>query len=111
MRATLPPVLSEHPERIETNHLVLGSGPGGSLTACLLAEAGREVLLVEEGPFLPLESCPPFSREEMTQKYRNGGLTVALGSPKVAYVEGRCVGGGSEINSGLYHRPPPEILA
>ena len=58
-----------------------------------------------------IEGNAPFSREEMTQKYRNGGLTVALGNPKVAYVEGRCVGGGSEINSGLYHRPPPEILA
>src|SRR5262249_22676277 len=29
---------------------------------------------------------------------------------KVAYVEGRCVGGGSEINSGLYHRTPADIL-
>jgi choline dehydrogenase-like flavoprotein len=33
-----------------------------------------------------------------------------LGKDKNAYVEGRCVGGGSEINSGLYHRTPPEIL-
>jgi choline dehydrogenase-like flavoprotein len=46
----------------------------------------------------------------MEQKYRNGGLTVALGQPKIAYVEARCVGGGSEINSGLYHRTPPEVL-
>jgi choline dehydrogenase-like flavoprotein len=34
-----------------------------------------------------------------------------MGANKVAYVEGCCVGGGSEINSGLYHRTPPEILA
>jgi choline dehydrogenase-like flavoprotein len=33
-----------------------------------------------------------------------------MGRSKIAYVEGRCVGGGSEINSGLYHRTPPEIL-
>ena len=46
----------------------------------------------------------------MVQKYRNGGQTVAMGANKVAYVEGRCVGGGSEINSGLYHRTPPDIL-
>lgn len=91
--------------------VVIGSGPGGSMTACLLAEAGKEVLLVEEGPFLQSDSCVPFSRDEMVQKYRNGGLTVALGKPKVAYVEGRCVGGGSEINAGLYYRTPPEVLA
>ncbi len=66
--------------------------------------------MVEEGPFLPLESCEPFSVAEMIQKYRNGGLTPALGRTKIAYVEGRCVGGGSEINSGLYHRTPPQIL-
>lgn len=90
--------------------IVIGSGPGGAITACLLAEAGRDVLLVEEGEHLPLSSCEPFSTGEMLQKYRNGGQTVALGKNKIAYVEGRCVGGGSEINSGLYHRTPPELL-
>ncbi len=90
--------------------VVIGSGPGGAITACLLAEAGRDVLLVEEGAHLPLGSCAPFSKDEMLQKYRNGGQTVAFGKNKIAYVEGRCVGGGSEINSGLYHRTPPEIL-
>src|SRR5206468_7521379 len=87
-------------ERIRTQVAVIGSGPGGAVTACLLAEAGRAVVLVEEGPHLSLESCPPFSRAEMVQKYRAGGVTVAMGNPKVSYVEGRCVGGGSEINSG-----------
>ena len=90
--------------------VVVGSGPGGAVTACLLAEAGRDVLLIEEGSLLPLDSCTPFSKDEMLQKYRNGGQTVAMGRNKIAYVEGRCVGGGSEINSGLYHRTPPEIL-
>jgi choline dehydrogenase-like flavoprotein len=33
-----------------------------------------------------------------------------MGPTRVAYVEGRCVGGGSEVNSGLYHRTPPEVL-
>lgn len=97
------------PQRAEI--IVIGSGPGGAITAALLAEAGRDVLLIEEGSHLPLTSCAPFSQQEMLQKYRNGGQTVALGKNKIAYVEGRCVGGGSEINSGLYHRTPPEVLA
>lgn len=91
-------------------NVVIGSGPGGATTAHLLAEHGKQVLLLEEGPDLPLESCEPFGVEEMTQKYRAGGLNPALGNAKVAFVEGRTVGGGSEINSGLYHRTPPEIL-
>lgn len=105
-----PQVITRPDKELRCQIAVIGSGPGGALTACLLSEAGLNVLLIEEGPFLPLESCAPFSIEEMRQKYRNGGQTVALGRNKVAYVEGRCVGGGSEINSGLYHRTPSEIL-
>ncbi len=96
--------------RISAETIVVGSGPGGALTACLLAEAGRDVLVIEEGPRSGLSETEPFSRDEMRRKYRNGGISVALGNPSVAFAEGRCVGGGSEVNSGLYHRTPPEIL-
>jgi hypothetical protein len=95
---------------INSEIVVIGSGPGGAITACLLAEAGREVTLVESGPFLTLEECPQFTRDEMERKYRNGGVTAALGRTKVAYVEANCVGGGSEINAGLYHRTPEDVL-
>ena len=90
--------------------VVVGSGPGGAVTACLLAEAGRDVLLVEEGADFKQSSCEQFSSQEMVQKYRNGGVTVALGRTNVVYVEGRCSGGGSEINSGLCTRVSAEIL-
>lgn len=80
------------------------------MVGALLADAGHDVLMIEEGSHLALESAPHFSREEILQKYRNGGITVGMGRAKVVYVEGRCVGGGSEINRGLYHRTPPEIL-
>lgn len=98
-------------DQIRAEIVVIGSGPGGSTAACLLAEAGRDVLLLEEGSYVPPGSVRPFSRDQMVRQYRNGGLTFAMGPIKVAYVEGRCVGGGSEINSGLYHRTPPEVLA
>lgn len=90
--------------------LVIGSGPGGSITACYLSEFGRDVILVEEGMNLSLEDTEPFSIEEINLKYRNGGLTVALGPTRISYVEAKVVGGGSEINSGLYHRTPLETL-
>ena len=97
-------------EAMETGIVVIGSGPGGAVTAALCAEAGRAVLLVEEGQNYSLRSAPHFSREEMLQKYRNGGISIAIGQNKIAYVEGRCVGGGSEINRGLYHRTPDYVL-
>jgi choline dehydrogenase-like flavoprotein len=111
MTASAPgAVVVSPPAVLRTEIAVVGSGPGGAITACLLAEAGRDVLLIEEGPYVPVDACAPFSIDELVLKYRNGGLTATLGSVKVQYAEGRCVGGGSEINSGLYHRTPPEIL-
>ena len=95
---------------LDCENLVIGSGPGGSITACKLAKAGRDVLLVEEGINPVKQPTEPYSLEEMNLKYRNGGLTPALGKTKIAYVEGKCLGGASEINAGLYHRPPNSIL-
>ena len=66
--------------------------------------------VLEEGAWVEPGTVPPFSLEQMRRQYRNEGLTVALGRPSVAYTEGRCVGGGSEVNSGLYHRPPAGLL-
>jgi choline dehydrogenase-like flavoprotein len=91
--------------------LVIGSGAGGAPTAALLAEAGLDVIVAEEGPFVEQGSIAPFSLEQMNRQYRGGGVTVALGRPSIAYTEGRCAGGGTEVNSGLYRRPPAEVVA
>jgi choline dehydrogenase-like flavoprotein len=98
------------PATIECDLLVIGSGPGGATTACLAAEAGRDVLLVEEGSHHRLTSAEPFSLEEVDQKYRNAGLTPTFGKTAVTYIEGRCVGGGSEINAALCHMPTEQML-
>ncbi len=97
-------------DKMSAEVLVIGSGPGGAVTATLCAEAGKSVLMIEEGQNLTLQSAPAFSQKEIFQKYRNSGVTVALGDTKISYVEGRCVGGGSEINRGLYHRTPGYIF-
>ena len=91
--------------------LVIGSGPGGAMTAALAAEAGRNVLMVEEGSNFRIDSAPSFSLAEMDQKYRNAGLNVTFGKTNITYLEGRCVGGGSEINAGLCHRPLATTIA
>ncbi|MGF6177795.1 GMC family oxidoreductase N-terminal domain-containing protein [Ensifer sp. 4252] len=96
--------------RIDADIIVIGSGPGGAVTASMCAQAGKHVVMVEEGEDLPLESAPHFSREEILQKYRNAGVNIGFGAAKIAYVEGCCVGGGSEINRGLYHRISSEVL-
>jgi choline dehydrogenase-like flavoprotein len=94
---------------IETDVLVIGSGAGGATTAVRLAEAGRSVLIAEEGPSVDPDALEPFSLPEMVTKYRHRGPAAALGQPAIAYAEGRCLGGSTEVNSGLWHRLPPEL--
>ena len=68
------------------------------------------MLVLEEGPLVRQGEVVPFSLEQMERQYRAGGVTVALGRPSIAYTEGCCAGGGTEINSGLYRRPPEEVV-
>lgn len=96
--------------QMDAEVLVVGSGAGGATTAAVLAEAGFDVLVVEEGEWIEQGSVVPFSLQQMDLQYRAGGVTVALGLPSIAYTEGRCAGGGTEINSGLYRRPPEDVL-
>ena len=97
-------------ESLDCDVLVIGSGPGGSVSACKLAQAGLDVLLVEEGPDARGSAVAPYSSAEMDLKYRNAGLTPCLGRARVTYAEGRCLGGGSEVNSGFFQRAPDGVL-
>ena len=93
-----------------TDFLIIGSGPGGALTAWELKKNKKNVLLIESGSYHNLDSCKPFSTLEMEQKYKYGGLNPTFNNPKISYVEGNCAGGGSEINSGFYHRTPRDVI-
>ncbi len=90
--------------------VVIGSGPGGSVTASVAAQAGLSVVVLEEGDWVDADRYAPYSLAQMRHQYRAAGLTAALGFPSIAYAEGRGAGGGSEVNSGLYHRPSAALL-
>jgi choline dehydrogenase-like flavoprotein len=90
--------------------LVIGSGAGGAVTALELATAGRSVCVLEEGDRHELASYGAAPPEAMARLYRRRGMTPILGRVPVAYVEGVCLGGSTEINSGFWHRTPREVL-
>jgi glycine/D-amino acid oxidase-like deaminating enzyme len=92
MSCKMPNIILPSRDRVRTEIAVIGSGPGGAIASKLLAEAGHDVILIEEGPFLPLESALHFSRQEIMQKYRNGGLIVGMGKAKVVFIEGALCG-------------------
>lgn len=82
---------------------VIGSGPGGAVVASKLLEAGYNIDLYEKGDLYEQHELEPFSKDELLKKYNGAGISVALGNPKIKFVEGSCWGGGSEVNAGLYH--------
>ena len=94
---------------LRTQVVIVGSGAGGAATAVVLAEQGYEVLILEEGANVDTSQMNSNSIQAIASLYRNGGLTPTLGNQAIAYVEGRCVGGSTEINSGFWHRLPPEV--
>jgi hypothetical protein len=90
-------------------NIVIGSGPGGSITANELKKSGKEVLLIESGDWVNHFKLK-HPGNELLKKWQYGGLAVALGNIKIQYALAKCFGGGSEINSGLYHEPDKEFL-
>ena len=69
----------------------------------------KDVLLIEKGDWISHFKLK-HSGNELLSKWKNGGLTTALGNAKIQYASAECFGGGSEINSGLYHEPDKIFL-
>jgi choline dehydrogenase-like flavoprotein len=88
----------------------VGSGAGGAACASVLAEAGLDVIVVEQGGYYDASSYSTDPLRAIKTLYREGGLTVSEGSPAIVVPVGQCVGGTTVINSGTCLRPPAEVL-
>lgn len=85
--------------------VVIGSGPGGSITANILNKNfPNRTLLLEKGEEFS-KSNSKHSGNEFKHKWQNGGISSSLYPFQINFSSGSCLGGGSEINSGLYHEP------
>ena len=83
-------------------NIVIGSGPSGSVTAYNLKLNKFDTLLIEKGNFFSIPK-QKHAGNEFLNKWSNSGLQAAIGKIDIQYSSGSCLGGGSEINSGLYH--------
>jgi choline dehydrogenase-like flavoprotein len=100
----------KHDLRESADVVVVGSGAGGGAVAAELAEAGRSVILIEEGGYYTerdFNSDPPSMIRKL---YRNAGTAVIRGRPNIIFSEGRCVGGSTVINGGMSWRTPEKVL-
>jgi len=92
--------------------LVVGSGPGGAVVAKELAEAGRDVILLEEGPpFGAKDMRPDAPNESMRRTLREGGTRSTRGNLFMPTMQAIALGGGSLINSAISCRAPGWSLA
>jgi choline dehydrogenase-like flavoprotein len=98
-------------EEHEAEVVVVGTGAGGAVVGAELAEAGRDVVFVEEGGYHPTSSFNPYLTESIPRLYRDAGGTIIIGRPPIPYAEGRCVGGGTVVNGGMAWRAPESVLA
>jgi choline dehydrogenase-like flavoprotein len=96
---------------IDADVVVIGSGAGGATIAAELAEAGFDVAVVEDGSYYQTRDFTADSSAMVRQLYRDGALTMAIGSPPIFYQEGRAVGGSTVINGGMSWRTPDRVLA
>jgi choline dehydrogenase-like flavoprotein len=103
------------PLELECDVVVIGSGAGGATVAWRLANAGRRVVVVEEGPHVPAEVHGQMRpSESLRHVWRDGGLSVAAGigdTPTINVTMGRVVGGSSVVTGGVCLRPPDEVHA
>jgi choline dehydrogenase-like flavoprotein len=89
---------------------VIGSGAGGAVAAAELAEAGLDVVVLEEGEARDRDQATARPRDTLPRLYRDGGQVVTLGRPPLMLPLGRGTGGTTFVNSGTCFRTPPAVL-
>ena len=90
--------------------VVVGSGPGGAVVARELACAGKDVVLVEEGPPFTPSDFVIDGALSMARTMREGGLRTTRGGFIMPTMQAIALGGGSLVNSAICVRSPARTL-
>ena len=96
--------------RVECDVVVVGTGAGGAVAAQVLAQAGLDVVILEEGPLIRPEDVSRNCGIGMTQILHEGGMRTMIGPTATPTMQGRCVGGSTLPNSAILFRFPDPVL-
>ncbi|MEJ7732486.1 MAG: GMC family oxidoreductase [Polyangiaceae bacterium] len=96
--------------RMRCEVVVVGSGPGGAVVAKELAEAGRDVILVEEGPPFGKRDFRQEAGESLHRTLREGGMRATRGNMYIPTMQAVALGGGSLVNSAICARSPQWVF-
>jgi choline dehydrogenase-like flavoprotein len=90
---------------LEADVVVVGSGAGGGVIAAEAARAGRSVVVLEAGPFLPEPEMPVDELSAFDKLYLNHGFNVSWDA-SIMTLAGAGVGGGTTVNWMTCIAPP-----
>lgn len=85
--------------------VVVGSGAGGGVVAGELANAGKDVIVLEEGGYYNEADFNQVELAMMQKLYFQGGF-AATADAAIAIVAGGCLGGGTVVNYSTSFRTP-----
>jgi choline dehydrogenase-like flavoprotein len=95
----------------QVDYVIVGSGAGGATAARVLSEAGRSVLLIEEGASLATDQRPRAMLEALRTTFRDAGSQMTRGRAPFPLLQGCLVGGTTAVNSGITWRLPEDVRA
>ena len=94
---------------LNADAVVVGSGAGGAIAAYELAKAGKNVVVLEAGPYVPSDKFAEMLAVAMGTLYQDqGGQSNMNGD--IAILQGACVGGSTVVNAALCFRTPDYYL-
>ena len=88
---------------------VIGTGAGGAVVAARLADAGLDVVVLEEGGCWTAADFTESEAEMVPRLYADRGMR-ATDDLAISLLQGRCVGGGTTINWMMTLRTPDFVL-
>ena len=95
---------------ITADAIVIGSGAGGAVAAARIAEAGKRVVILEAGDFVPSDEFSELDGPMTERLYAEGGLR-ATDDLAVSMVQGATVGGSTTVNWMIMLRTPEHVLS
>ena len=66
-------------------------------------------LVIEKGNFFEIFKYK-HPGNEFIHKWKHGGIAGTIGNAQIKYAAAECFGGGSEINSGLFHEANEKFI-
>lgn len=91
------------------DYVIVGSGAAGATAARVLADTGRSVAVIEEGPAVDPKEFKNEIFPSFQRMFRGQGGQVARGRAFIPVIQGRCLGGSTVVNSAIVWRLPEDV--